>query len=420
MIRDRSQARLVELMDELLGSSLADYGDEIVRQAATTRQRPGWTFPSRWLPSAMTELPAWPATSRARDLIVLATVALLVLALTWIALVGSQRRFPAPFGLAGNGQLAYASAGEIWVADSTANTPRLLIGGPESDNIPIYSPLGDRIAFLRHPDPTGTVGDFFLMVADSDGSDVLQLSGPISGLNGFAWSPDQSVIAFGHSVNSISAIVLYPTIGGAPANLDLGVPAEWLSFRPPSGGQVAFLGLVRGRWEIHVANADGSLVRNLGLAGSPPSWKPDGRSLAFDVADDGTDPEGAKVRINIADVGPACELVGRRRLEFDPRNEREVGGFWSPDGQWLAFVRVRVGRSVVAIGRPDGTGYREIGVETPDASVTSVWAWAPDGRSIFQTYDDGATWLLDPGGGPPRRASLGDGGFTSWQRVALQ
>jgi Tol biopolymer transport system component len=348
-------------------------------------------------------------------------VVLLVLALALAVFVASRPRYPPPFGPAGNGRIAFASDGDIWVADSTESTPRILISGPESDNIPTFSPLGDRVAFLRHPDPTGTVGPFHLMVAATDGTQIRQLSEPMVGLNGIAWAPDESSIAFGQSVDSISAIVLYPPDGAPPRVLDLGVPAEAPAWRPPDGRQLAFLGLVDGRWMIHVADADGSNVRNLGLIpAGPVAWSPDGQFLAFDGIRGGADPADVTTRIHVAGVGPRGELLDDRTLVFDPRNDREVAPAWSPDGERLVFVSARDDSTVVAIGQADGTGYREVGVKTAsiDASVSSAWFWAPDGRSLLQTYDDGTTWLLDPGGAPPRPAAFGSGAFSNWQRVA--
>lgn len=418
MIDERSNARMIELFDELLGSSRAEYAGEILRRTGAMRQRPTWMFPTRWLPAVRLPRSDWLTPLPARSVAAI-FVLLAVLALAMAAFVASRPRLPTPFGPAGNGRIAYASAGEIWVADSTENSARILIGGPESDNIPIWSPLGDRLAFLRHPDPRGTVGDFHLMVADADGSEVLQLSGPLSGLNGIAWSPNQSAIAFGHSVGSASAIVLYHVAGGAPTELKLSVPAEWPAWRPPDGAQIAFLGLREGQWTLHIARSDGSEVRDTGIVAGPPSWSPDGSRLLFDRAAGIDQPGEPRARLHVARVDASGALIDDRPLEFDARNDKEMGGVWSPDGQRIAFLRARDGLFRIAIGNPDGTGYVEIGQETgpPDADVNSVWMWSPDGRWLFQTFDDAATWILDPEGGLPRKAAIGIGAFTNWQRV---
>ena len=81
-----------------------------------------------------------------------------------------------PFGLAGNGVIALAKDGDIFVADRPGGDLRPLVAGPEDDRSPMFSPDGTRLAFLsryrtrvvpdgrrcrrheRRPDPAGTLG----------------------------------------------------------------------------------------------------------------------------------------------------------------------------------------------------------------------------------------------------------------------
>ena len=53
---ERYERRLPELLDELAAPRTPAYFDDILGQVGRTRQRPGWTFPERWLPmSAVSE-----------------------------------------------------------------------------------------------------------------------------------------------------------------------------------------------------------------------------------------------------------------------------------------------------------------------------------------------------------------------------
>lgn len=415
---DRSLQRLAEILDDLAASGRADYAAAVVVRASRVQQRPAWRFASRWLPPGLLAAFQSARTAPPARAFAVVVLALLLGALIIAVVIGSRRPLPAPFGPAGNGVLAFASEGQIYVTRSPRDQPSVLIDGPESDNIPIFSPRGDRVSFLRHPDPTGTEGDFFLMVADADGSNIRSLGGPISGLNGIAWSPDETSIAFGHSVQSVSAVVLYPIDGGAPRVLDLGVPAEWPAWRPPDGRQLAFVGLVEGRWTLHVGLLSGAVVHNLGLGAAAAAWSPDGGRIVFDALD--TSGDEKHTFLHVADVDEDGTLLSDRALRFDAANDMEGGAMWSPDGRQVAFVRGRDDRYVVAVGNADGTGYREIGAESgpADARFISVWTWSPDGRWVIQTFDDGATWLLDPAGGPPQRAAVDVAAFTNWQRVA--
>ena len=76
-----------------------DHLADVLVRTAGTRQRPWWSSPERWLPMETT-LRLAPAPRAVWLLIVLALIVAVVGA---IALAGSQRRVPAPFGPAVNG-----------------------------------------------------------------------------------------------------------------------------------------------------------------------------------------------------------------------------------------------------------------------------------------------------------------------------
>ena len=90
------------------------------------RQRPGWTFPERWLPMAdITRSRAFAPAPPWR----LIAVALVVLALVATALVfvgAQERRVPAPFGPARNGLIPYDKDGDIYVGDPVTGESRLV------------------------------------------------------------------------------------------------------------------------------------------------------------------------------------------------------------------------------------------------------------------------------------------------------
>ncbi len=103
---ERYERRLPTLLEELSAPRTPDYFDDILGQVGRTRQRPGWTFPERWLPmSAVSERLAAAPRAPVRALVF---VALLVLAIVagHRDLAGSQQpeapgalRAPAANGL---------------------------------------------------------------------------------------------------------------------------------------------------------------------------------------------------------------------------------------------------------------------------------------------------------------------------------
>ncbi len=113
------------------------------------RQRPAWTFPERWLPMAdITSSRAFaPAPPWRLIAVALVVIAMLVAALVYVG--AQERRVPAPFGPAANGLIPYDKGGDIYVGDPVAGTSRLVVGGPERDTSPGYSPDGTLIAFFR-------------------------------------------------------------------------------------------------------------------------------------------------------------------------------------------------------------------------------------------------------------------------------
>lgn len=87
MNAEKFARRLPELMHELAGSD-DRYVDEVLRKTVTMRQRPAWSFPTRWLPALEGGLPTWsPAYS---IVIALTLLALLALLLATALFIGSQ------------------------------------------------------------------------------------------------------------------------------------------------------------------------------------------------------------------------------------------------------------------------------------------------------------------------------------------
>ncbi len=161
---DRFERRLPVILDSLAPTRAPEYFDDILGQVDRTRQRPGWTFPERWLPvSALTNrLAVTPRIPMRAAIAVLLLIVGLVVGALLIA--GSRQRVPPPFGPAANGQIMFIDeAGAIRSGNPVDGTSSIIVAG-SGNRLPIMSPDGTRLAYLSAND---------LVVTDPQGQDPI-------------------------------------------------------------------------------------------------------------------------------------------------------------------------------------------------------------------------------------------------------
>jgi Tol biopolymer transport system component len=134
-------------------------------------------------------------------------------------------------------------------------------------------------------------------------------------------------------------------------------------------------------WEIYVINVDGTGLTNLTndpeFDGWRPAWSPDGTQIAFfSTRDDSLNTEVYAMNADGSNV---------RRLTDNPSDDADPA--WSPDGTKIAWMTNRDGDRDIWVMNADGSDPTPLSVDPAD----DEWpAWSPDGTKIaFDTWRDG-------------------------------
>jgi dipeptidyl aminopeptidase/acylaminoacyl peptidase len=171
--------------------------------------------------------------------------------------------------------------------------------------------------------------------------------------------------------------------------------------------------------EIFLQAADGGDARPLTRLGLQPrdvSWSPDGRMLIF-VADSAYRNER---RYGQSDVWTVTTDGALTRLTNDYGIDNRSPRF-SPDGQWIAFVR-SLGTDRIIRDRMDNGGSTDLWIrpvaEGAEVNLTAAWPlqagtpiWSPDSRWIYFTAQTGGSthlFRVSPTGGVVEQVTRGE------------
>lgn len=432
---ERFETRLPAMLDELAIPALPDYANDLFAQTAATSQRPGWTFPERWLPmSTITGRLA--AVPRIPWRLGVAMALLLAAAIITILVAGSRVAKPAPaFGPASNGVIPYMSHGQLYVGDLRTGSSRLIVDVAGDQGQPQFSPDGTRVAFVRLETRNGLpTTNIYVVAPDGSGVERINMPEPIfdPDRGPMGWLPDSRHFAIIHAVNSVNQLDIFDTSGnGAVQRLAGAAGITDVAFRPPDGREILFRAGVRDAagalsFGLYVMNADGSNVRQLAqpaVAGdaldlTSASYTPDGTRIFYNRwTDDASagNPGCCQLYVMNADGSDQHEFIPNAGVAWD--GDAKV----SPDGTFVAFWHHQndAGNHGVFVIRADGTGPL---IETgPPIHGLGFYVWSPDSsRILMYMRDDSNTpaYVLDPHGGPWTTTPWTQDNDIDWQRVA--
>jgi Tol biopolymer transport system component len=416
-----------ERFDDRLGDGLADLADprfpdylsDVLAVTSRTRQRPAWSFPSRWLPMVdIARRRAFVPTLPWRAITVLIAL-LLIAGLAW-AVAGSRPRVPAPFGPARNGLIAYSSFGDLYLGDPNGSST-LLLKSQDQNLDPAFSRTGTLLTFLRF-DSLGLT----MWTIRPDGSHLTRITPqPVADLPFWDWGPTDDTVYYSAPENGVARLHVARSDGSAAPRIlapDLAVLAFW--FRPPDGREMVIRGENEHGVGLYVMNADGTNRRTLVAPDGTPPEEHDMREPRYS-------PDGTKIAYQHWDGAFSNMLMhvinadgSNNHVIHTPGASFEGWPVWLLDSQRLVMQQAFPTASEhLGFGHPfvvmnaDGTGVaRAIG---PAVAGTKA-ELSPDGRSLLMFNEDRSTTqiVIDVESGTYAAVPWVTNSYPSWQRLA--
>ena len=192
-------------------------------------------------------------------------------------------------------EIAFVSGGDIWVAPAKGGEAHLLISHPADESRPLYSPDGNRLAFVSTR--TGG-GDIYVLTLVTGDLKRLTFDDRMEQLD--AWSRDGKWIYFSspaHDVGNKNDLFRVSSDGGTPMLVSADrFTNEFQAAPAPDGSAVAFAARGTGdqQWwrhghshldesEIWIRKGDGAYEKVIDLNGRNawPMWMPDGKQIYF-------------------------------------------------------------------------------------------------------------------------------------------
>ena len=268
---------------------------------------------------------------------------------------------------------------------------------------------------------TGDQDIFEIMVMNSDGTDIRNISNnPADDLDP-TWSPDGKQIAFvsdrGNNSSLDTQIYIMNADGSGAFQLTKGLGSSRYLAWSPDGKQIAFAYEFSTQSDIYLINVDGSGFKRLTYTSRwnlSPTWSPDGKMLAYSSA---LWDEKQKEFIN-SDIY-IINVDGTNPRKVTTSLADDYSPAWSPDGKMIAFTSKRRGDADIFLLNLSTATAKQLTLNSP--SNDEHPAWSPDGKTIaFDSNRDnsgGEIYLMDSNGQHVVRLTNSAPHHMTWQPV---
>jgi Tol biopolymer transport system component len=238
------------------------------------------------------------------------------------------------------------------------------------DSMPVFSPDGRQIAFVRTASQRGIMDIFVIPLS---GSGEKRLTWDRKTISGLTWSTGRRLL-FSSNRSGGTMIWSIPAKGGTPEPLTIAGRSVRDVTASPDGSRVLYTDRVQNSniWRVDLTAGQAAAPQQiLASTGRNDSlqYSPDGRRIVF-----GSDRSGSY------DLWTA-NADGSNLLQITNFGGLPVGTpRWSPDGRQIVFDAVKDGRSVIYRIDSNG-GQPQLFLEDPGDAMMPTWA--RDGQAIY-------------------------------------
>jgi TolB protein len=282
---------------------------------------------------------------------------------------------------------------DIFLISPSGEEVRRLTDGPGVNELPSWSPDGERLAFIRG-DPAGE--PYGVYVIGADGRGLAKISGEVLAEESRpGWSPDGARIVFsGYAASELPVrdnfvqtdLYVVDVEGGKTTRVTGGETVDFDPVWSPDGSRIIFVRAKGLRVEedptpehipqIYAMAPDGSKVvrlTDLSRGASNPAWAPDGSRIAFESDGD--------IFVMNPDGGDVSRLAVETGAGENPNPHPTYGNYepsWSPDGSRIVFVSDRDGDRDLYVMPATGTEDQAVRlIDSPEEEFHPAWQPAP-------------------------------------------